>query len=87
MIIDAHVHCSGQERSGDVLRSLDDARIDMAVLLAPFLSEGYSLDDASSLQRANLHLGQLVKGHEDRLVGFAVVRGALGVGAIRCWLA
>lgn len=73
MIIDAHIHCSGQERTDDVLRSLDDAQIDMAVLLAPFLSEGFSLDDAASLQRANQHLGQLVKGHEDRLIGFAVV--------------
>lgn len=73
MIIDAHVHCSGAERSDDVLRSLDEARIDVAVLLAPFLSEGYSLDDAASLQRANAHLACLVRGHEDRLVGFAVV--------------
>lgn len=73
MIIDAHVHCSGQERTDDVLRSLDEAQIDMAVLLAPFLSEGYSMDDAASLQRANQHLSQLVKGHEDRLIGFAVV--------------
>lgn len=73
MVIDAHVHCSGQERTDDVLRSLDDAEIDMAVLLAPFLSEGYSLNDAASLQRANQHLSQLVKGHEDRLIGFAVV--------------
>lgn len=73
MIIDAHVHCSGQERTDDVLRSLDEAQIDMAVLLAPFLSEGYSMDHAASLQRANQHLSQLVKGHEDRLIGFAVV--------------
>ncbi|MEO7338905.1 MAG: amidohydrolase family protein, partial [Caldimonas sp.] len=73
MIIDAHVHCSGAERIDDVLRSLDDARIDIAVLLAPFLSDGYSLDDAASLKRANAHLARLVRGHEDRLFGFAVV--------------
>ncbi|RZI84472.1 MAG: amidohydrolase [Rubrivivax sp.] len=73
MVIDAHIHCSGQERTDDVLRTLDDADIDIAVLLAPFLSEGYSLDDAASLQRANRHLGDLVRGHEDRLIGFAVV--------------
>ena len=73
MIIDAHVHCSGSERSADVLRSLDEARVDMAVLLAPFLSEGYSLDDAASLRRANAHLAELVRGHADRLIGFAVV--------------
>jgi predicted TIM-barrel fold metal-dependent hydrolase len=73
MVIDAHVHCSGQEEPGDVLRSMDEAGIDMAVLLAPFLSPGYSLDDAASLQRANRHLAGLVRRHEDRLIGFAVV--------------
>ncbi len=73
MIIDAHLHCTGRERSGDVLRSLDEARIDAGVLLAPFLDAGYSLDDAESLRRANQHLSELVRGHEDRLIGFAVV--------------
>ena len=73
MIIDAHVHCSGGERADAVLRSLDEARIDIAVLLAPFLSEGFSLDDAASLQRANTHLATLVREHRDRLIGFAVV--------------
>jgi len=73
MIIDAHLHCSGGEKSDDVLRSLDDANVDVAVLLAPFLSVGFSLDDAASLKRANAHLAQLVRGHADRLVGFAVV--------------
>ncbi len=33
MIIDAHLHCSGAERGGDVLRSLDEARVDVAVYL------------------------------------------------------
>jgi predicted TIM-barrel fold metal-dependent hydrolase len=47
--------------------------VDFAVLLAPFLSEGYSLDDAASLSRANDHLARLVRGHADRLAGFAVV--------------
>ncbi len=73
MIIDAHLHCTGRERADDVLRSLDEAGIDIGVLLAPFLSEGFSLDDASSLQRGNEHLAALVKNHRDRLVGFAVV--------------
>lgn len=73
MIIDAHLHCTGQENVTQVLTALDEAGIDMGVLLAPFLSEGYSLDDAASLQRANDHLARLVRGHEDRLVGFAVV--------------
>jgi uncharacterized protein len=73
MIIDAHLHCSGAERGDDVLRSLDDAHVDVGVLLAPFLSEGYSLDDAASLQRANEHLARLVRGRADRLAGFAVV--------------
>jgi predicted TIM-barrel fold metal-dependent hydrolase len=73
MIIDAHLHCTGRETAEDILRSLDEAKIDLGVLLAPFLSEGYSLDDAGSLRRANAHLARIVRGHEDRLIGFAVV--------------
>ena len=73
MIVDAHLHCSGREHGDDVLRSLDDAQVDVGVLLAPFLSEGFSLDDADSLRRANEHLARLVRGRGDRLVGFAVV--------------
>ena len=73
MIVDAHLHCSGAERGDDVLRCLDDAGVDVGVLLAPFLSEGFSLDDAASLQRANEHLARLVRGRADRLAGFAVV--------------
>jgi predicted TIM-barrel fold metal-dependent hydrolase len=73
MIIDAHLHCSGRETSDDVLRALDEAGIDMGVLLAPFLSEGYSLDDGASLRRANEHLGALIDRHRDRLVGLAII--------------
>lgn len=73
MIIDAHLHCTGRENGDEVLRSLDEAQIDAAVLLAPFLSEGYSLDDAESLRRANEHLARLVRNRDDRLIGFAVV--------------
>ncbi|NML13513.1 amidohydrolase family protein [Azohydromonas caseinilytica] len=73
MVIDAHLHCTGRERADEVLRALDEARIDHAVLLAPFLDNGYSLHDPASLRRANAHLAQLVKGHGDRLSGFAVV--------------
>jgi predicted TIM-barrel fold metal-dependent hydrolase len=73
MVIDAHLHCTGRETVSDVLQSLDDARIDMGVLLAPFLSEGFSLNDRESLCRANTHLAELVRGHGDRLRGLAVV--------------
>lgn len=73
MIIDAHLHCTGRESTTAVLRSLDEAQIDHAVLLAPFLGDGYSLEDPQSLVRANRHLGELVRGHADRLTGFAVV--------------
>lgn len=72
-IIDAHLHCSGQEDSDGVLRAMDEAGIEVGVLLAPFLSPGYTLDDAASLRRANTHLAGLVRGHADRLVGLAVV--------------
>ena len=73
MVIDAHLHCTGRETAADVMRSLDDAGIDVGVLLAPFLSDGYSLGDAASLRRANDHLATLVRGHGDRLRGLAVV--------------
>jgi hypothetical protein len=36
------------------------------VLLAPFLSPGCSLDDASSLRRANAHCAALVRGRGGR---------------------
>ena len=73
MIIDAHLHCTGRETTGGVLQSLDDAGIDMGVLLAPFLEAPYRLSDPASLREANRHLAALVRGHEDRLVGFAVL--------------
>ena len=49
MIIDAHLHCSGRENDGDVLRALDDADVDVGVLLAPFLDPPYRYDDRSLL--------------------------------------
>jgi len=73
MIVDAHLHCSGQERSDEVLHSLDAANIDVAVLLAPFLHAPYTLADRSSLRAANQHLAALIADHCDRLAGFAVV--------------
>lgn len=73
MLIDAHLHLSGQEDASAVLRSLDDARIDVAVLLAPFLTDPYRMDDRASLREGNRHLSRLVRERPDRLVGFAVV--------------
>lgn len=73
MIIDAHLHTSGREDTEDVLGALDEAGVDMAVLLAPFLTEPYSLDDRNSLREGNRHLSRLVAGHTDRLLGFGVV--------------
>lgn len=73
MLIDAHLHLSGRESAGDVLGSLDEARIDIAFLLAPFLTDPYRMEDRQSLRSGNRHLSELVRGHEDRLVGFAVV--------------
>ena len=64
-----------------MLRSLDDAGVDVGVLLAPFLSEGFSLDDAASLRRANEHLARLVRGRSDRLAGFRGRRSARSAGA------
>ena len=77
MLIDAHLNTSGSESVEDVLTSLDDAEVDVGVLLAPFLGRGYDLHDAASLRRANGYLADLVRGHEDRLVGLAVVNPAL----------
>lgn len=73
MIVDAHLHCSGGERRDDVLRSLDEAGVDVAVLLAPFLTGPYTLADRGSLRAANEHVAALVRGCADRLIGFAVV--------------
>ncbi|MDQ6618299.1 MAG: amidohydrolase family protein [Pseudomonadota bacterium] len=77
MIVDAHLHCSGRERTDDVLRSLDDAGVDVGVLLAPFLDAPYSYYDRESLQAANRHLASVVGGHADRLVGLAVINPSL----------
>lgn len=76
MVIDSHLHCTGQETRDDVLRALDDAGIDTGVLLAPFLGDGYSLADPASLRRGNDHLAKLVSSAPDRLVGMAVVNPA-----------
>ena len=73
MIVDAHLHCSGSERSDDIVRALDDAGVEVAVLLAPFLTDPYTLANPSSLRAANEHLSTLVRDHADRLIGFAVV--------------
>lgn len=73
MIVDAHLHLSGRERTADVLRALDAAGVDMAVLLAPFLTDPYTLADRDSLRAANTYTAALVRGHGDRLRGFAVV--------------
>lgn len=73
MLIDAHLHLSGSEDSRSVLRSLDEAGIDVAVLLAPFLTDPFTLHDRQSLRDGNRHLADLVRGHADRLIGFAVV--------------
>jgi predicted TIM-barrel fold metal-dependent hydrolase len=77
MLIDAHLHCTGRERASDVLHALDEAGVDVGVLLAPFLSDGYTMHDADALARANAYLASLVDGHEDRLVGLAVVNPRL----------
>jgi len=73
MLIDAHLHLSGRETARDVLQSLDEARIDVAVLLAPFLTDPFRMSDRQSLRDGNRHLSELVAGHTDRLMGFAVV--------------
>jgi uncharacterized protein len=77
MLIDAHLHCTGRERASDVLRAFDEAGVDAGVLLAPFLSEGYTMHDPEALARANAYLASLVADHGDRLIGFAVVNPRL----------
>lgn len=74
MLIDAHLHCSGQETTSGVLRTLDDAGVDLAVLLAPFLAPGgRAIASASTWRAGNEHLARLVSGAGDRLVGFAFI--------------
>jgi predicted TIM-barrel fold metal-dependent hydrolase len=53
------------------LHSLDEAGVDLAVLLAPFLDNPYTLRDATSLRAGNAHLARLVTGAEARLFGCA----------------
>jgi predicted TIM-barrel fold metal-dependent hydrolase len=77
MLVDAHLHCTGRESTDDVLRTLDGAGVEVGVLLAPFLSEGYSMHDAASLRRANTHLSALTRRHRDRLAGLAMINPAL----------
>jgi predicted TIM-barrel fold metal-dependent hydrolase len=77
VIIDAHLHCTGDETTADVLASLDEADIDVGVLIAPFLNNGYTMADAAEIRRANEHLAQIVRGSEDRLFGLAVVNPSL----------
>lgn len=73
MLIDAHLHCMGNESGEEVVRTLDGAGVDLGVLLAPFLTDPFSLADRESLRAANAHLGALIADHPDRLVGFAIV--------------
>src|SRR5688572_8352245 len=78
MIIDAHIHCSGDEKVDDVLQALDGAAVDKAIVLAPFLTGNYTLGDGASLRGANQYLARLIANHTDRLIGFAVVNPSLG---------
>ena len=77
MIIDAHIHCTGNEKVADILTLLDAAGVDKAILLAPFLTGDYSLQKADSLRAANQYLADLIADHTDRLIGFAVINPAL----------
>ena len=77
MIIDAHIHCSGEENTAGVLQAMDWAGVDKAIILAPFLNGSYSLRDSESLRLANQHLATLIAGHMDRLIGFAVINPSL----------
>lgn len=72
-IIDAHLHCSGAERPRDVIRTLDAAGLERAILIAPFNDNHYSLDDSESLRSANEHVASLMEASPDRLFAFAVV--------------
>lgn len=80
-IVDAHLHASGRETAAETLRALDEAGVEMACILAPFLTPPYSLHDAQALRAANEHVAALVRGHEDRLTGFAVVNPGLAGAA------
>jgi predicted TIM-barrel fold metal-dependent hydrolase len=73
MIIDANLRCSGQETADDVLRALDAAHVDMAVLSAPFQGLGSLLGTPAPIAHANAHLASLTQRHRDRLFGLAVV--------------
>lgn len=76
MIIDAHLRTSGREQADEVLRTLDEAGVERAVLVAPGPrpGEGGSPDGPAEpglLRHGNEHLAGLVRGRGDRLTGFA----------------
>ena len=77
MIIDAHIHCSGKEDVSDILRALDHAGIDRAVLVAPFLNGMYSMHSSKAIMRANRYLARLVQSGGDRLIGFGILNPSL----------
>jgi len=57
MIVDAHLHCSGREQCDEVLQALDTAGVEIAVLLAPFLTDPYTLADHDTLRTAKRTCG------------------------------
>ncbi len=73
MLIDAHLRCEGSESPWNVLRKLDQADIDLAVLLAPMPPSNRPLADAAWPANVNGWLARLVSHHRDRLAGLAVI--------------
>ena len=84
MLVDAHLHCSGQETTGEVLRFARRGRSRRggAARSVPHRSLPVSTD-RESLRAGNAHLSALVRGHTDRLIGFAVVNPLASGGAGR----
>src|SRR5688500_11874515 len=77
MTIDADINCSDLEKAEDLLRALNEARVDKAVSWALFFSGNYSLHDSDSRRKSNRYLSRWIAGHTDRLAGFAVINPSL----------
>jgi predicted TIM-barrel fold metal-dependent hydrolase len=72
MTIDCHVHCWGEEKGEDLLRSLDRAGFEAALLLSPPESE------SAERQREKLAAFARVTAHDPaRLLGFAWIEPTL----------
>src|SRR5581483_1740483 len=73
-VVDAHLHLAGEETCRDVLRSLDDAGIECACLIGPFLDKRtWQPVSGAALRRSNDFLLNLASQAPERLWALVTV--------------